>query len=482
MKQLLSLSFFLFILLSGSAQSGITWGTQASIATGASGNEQPRIALDRNGNPLVIWGHASRLMYSRWNGTMFTSPVMLNPASMMVAEASWMGPDIASHGDTVYIVYKRSPEDEDTCHIYCLRSFDGGKNFMSPVRVDFIGDSISRFPTITTDEAGNPVIAFMKFNPSFGSSRWVVVRSDDFGASFNADVKASGWSGSNSNVCDCCPGVLTFSGSTMAILYRDENSNIRDTWTGISNDNGRSFNRGMNIDKKNWLLMSCPASGPDGTIIGDTLYSTFMNGAAGKYFVYYNKTSVSGSSSSAAIPVTGNFTGLGFQNYPRIASSGNAVGIVWKQFVSGGGDQCLLRFSNSITKPFPSTPDTVDLGNITNADIAISGNKIFVVWEDDNTGVVRYRIGIYAPAAGINANQKTGVTVYPDPVKEELFIQMPFDGQKNISVTDAAGKTVYASSFENNIIRIDPAGWPAGLYFISIRTDDEVIVKKIIRE
>src|SRR5882724_225432 len=85
----------IILSLNVSAQSNIIWNMGMNIASSASGNEHPRLAVDRNGNALVIWHHVSRAMFSRWNGTAFTTPVMLNPASISIAGADWMGPDIA---------------------------------------------------------------------------------------------------------------------------------------------------------------------------------------------------------------------------------------------------------------------------------------------------------------------------------------------------------------------------------------------------
>src|SRR5437016_1740845 len=90
----------LSISLSTVAQSQISWMSSGNLNTSSSGNEHPRIVMNAAGEPLVLWGHSSRAMFSRWNGTAFTSPVMLNPMTMTIAEAYWMGPDIASHGDT----------------------------------------------------------------------------------------------------------------------------------------------------------------------------------------------------------------------------------------------------------------------------------------------------------------------------------------------------------------------------------------------
>lgn len=392
-----------------SAQSGITWGMMGmDIANSSHSNMHPRITLDAARNPLVIWGRMSEeaVLFSRWNGTAFTAPVALNMGGMTVATASWMGPDIASKGDTVYVVWRQTPESMDTSkHIFIVRSFDGGISFSAPVRVDNIGDSVSRFPTVSVDATGNPVVAFMKFNMAFGASRWVVAKSTDYGNSFSIDTKASGWDGST-DVCDCCPGALVLSGNTSAMLYRNNNNNIRDIWTGISTSSSTSFSSGFNVDNHNWNLNSCPSSGPDGVIIGDTLYSVFMNGANVNYRTYLSKSSLSGGAVNSVSNLTGAITGLTQQNYPRIATDGNAMAIVWKQTVSGVA-QLPILFTNNIANGFAAMYDTVDLNNITNADVAISNGKIFVVWQDDNSGTVKYRTGTYTQSPQFGSVQAT---------------------------------------------------------------------------
>jgi len=319
----------IFFVLSGYhsfGQNGISWKNSMNIASNNFGNLHPRISLDGSGNPLVIWGKTSdeSVYFSKWVANSFTIPVKINPKWLTVATASWMGPDIASKGDTVYVVMKRTPEASDTNHIYIVSSFDGGSSFSLPVRVDFINDSLSRFPTVTIDSDGNPIVGFMKFNASFADSRWAVTKSIDNGKSFFPDIKASGWSNNNSTVCDCCPGALFSAGNITAMVYRDNNSNIRDIWTGISSNNSDSYNSGFSVDNGKWLLNSCPASGPDGVIIGDSLYSVYMSGSVGSYRSFLSKSSISSQSLSKVKGLTGSITGLNEQNYPRIASDGKA--------------------------------------------------------------------------------------------------------------------------------------------------------------
>ncbi len=479
-------TIFLLLLFSVSisnAQSGITWNMGMNISTNTYSNMHPRMSLDAKGNPLVIWGRMNdeSCFFSRWNGTMFTTPVKLN-GTMTVASATWMGADIASHGDTVYVVMRQTPESADTSkHIYIVRSFDGGKNFSAPVRVDFIGNNVSRFPTVTTDATGNPIVAFMKFNNSFLDSRWVVTKSTDYGNTFSVDVKASGWGGS-AEVCDCCPGAIVSEGNYSAMLYRNNNSNIRDTWMGVSTNNSASFTNGCNIDNNNWMLMSCPSSGPDGIIIGDTVYSVFMNGGSGNYRNYLSKSSLSSVAVNSVTNLTGPITGLSQQNYPRIASDGNAVAIVWKQNVSGAS-QLPILFTNDITSGFPATYDTVDLADITNADVAIANGKIFVIWEDDNSKTVKYRSGTFTPqATGISSIEKNDFSIYPNPVSSVLTINFQNEIQSaELNVLNVLGETILKQNINNTSnISLNIADLTNGVYFIQIKSVQGIIAKKII--
>ncbi len=490
MKKVIGLVFFFFcITCFASAQSGITWNMAMDIAPSSSGNEHPRIVTDGAGNPLVVWHHNSRAMFSRWNGTAFTAPVILHPGTMTVAGASWMGPDIVAHGDTVYAVFKQTPEANTSSHIYIVRSFNGGLSFSAPVRVDNIADSLSRFPTVTIDPLGNPIVGFMKFNASYGESRWVVTRSNDFGNTFSADVKASGWSSAASVICDCCPGAITCSGNTVVMIYRDNNSNIRDTWAGISTDGGNIFSGGINVDQNNWLLMACPASGPDGIIIGDTLYSVFMNGASGTSRTYFSKSSLSSSSVSVDL-LTGSIAGLSVQNYPRIASDGSALAIVWTQTVVWTG-QVVLLFTNNIANGFPAMYDSIDLNNAINADVAIANGNIFVVWEDDVAGTVKYRKGTFSTVTGIEENSSLNlISISPNPATDELRIKNSEFRIEEVEVYNVLGEKVFSSTVVPLSSRrgdergevINVSSLQNGIYFVKVKGEKEERVAKFVKQ
>lgn len=487
MKKIIIL-FLITFLFHVSVQSQITWlGAGSNLNTSSTGNNRPRVVMDAAGNPLVLWGHSGNARFSRWNGTSFTAPVMLNPMTMTIAEAYWMGPDIAAHGDTVYVVFKQTPEADTANHIYLVRSFDGGVNFSAPFRVDAVTDTVTRFPTVAADESGNPVVSYMKFDMSFMEAQWVVVRSTDYGSTFSPSVLASGWSSATSTVCDCCPGSIVSSGNIVAMSYRDNNSNIRDIWTGVSTDGGSTFPQGAGIDQGNWMIGSCPSSGPDAVIFGDTLYSTYMSAAMSATWVWFSKTPLSPLSSSFGQPITDAFPGMTSQNFPRIDRYGNAMALVWKQYVSGS-DQLAILFTDDIGNGFPAVHDTVDLVGVMTTDVALSNGNICVVWEDEGSGTVKFRRGTFTPV--ITSTNETeaeeSFEIYPNPVKDRFTIYDVRYTISRIEIFDVLGQKVYSAQPQTtnheprtsvNVSLLSP-----GIYFCRIIGEDKVTTKKIMIE
>jgi hypothetical protein len=480
MKRTFTLLFTAFTV-SAMAQSGITWISGNNIASNSFSNMHPRIALDGMGDPMVIWGSMSdaSVYFCNWNGASFNPPVALNPGWLNIATGSWMGPQIASHGDTVYVVVKQTPEADTASHLYLIRSFDGGNAWDNPIKIDNIGNHISRFPTVTTDALGNPIIGFMKFAADFSNAQWNVTRSFDFGNTYSTDVWASGWSGGT--VCDCCPGAIVNSGNIVTMLYRDNNSNIRDTWTGLSTDGGLSFADGWNVDGNNWNIAVCPSTGPDGEIIGDSLYDVFTSAASGTYRTYRSVSSISSGAAQPAVALGGTIPNLNMQNYPRMSRYGNAMAIVWRQSVNST-EQLPIYFTNNIANGFPMMYDTVDLNYITNADVAVGNGKIFVVWEDDQSGTVKYRRGTYVTTTGVAENTASSFSIYPNPAKDMLTIDGMKDAQ-SIRLINSLGAVVKEIASANEArMTIDIKDLAKGSYLVEVLCGGKVTTQKLMIE
>ena len=437
----------------------ITWDQALDVAPSSFGNKHPRIVTNGSDHPLILWGQATDAMFSRWDGTSFTTPVKLNPNGVTIATADWMGPEIAAKGDTVYVVYKQTPEHHESSHIWIGRSFDGGVTFDDPIQVENTGTDKSRFPVVTIDDLGHPIVAFMRFNTSFLDARWVVTRSFDFGETFTPDVLASGWSGPASHVCDCCPGSIQSSGDNVAVIYRDNNENLRDSWAGISIDGGLTFTKGVNVDQNGWIIEACPATGPDGVIIGDTIYSTFMNAVSGNALVYYNETSISDLSTPPSTLVPGSGDGLQ-QNYSRMASSGRAAALLWRHSVDFSAGLALM-FTSDIASGFPVNFDTVAYSNVGNGDVTLTTTQVLVAWQDNSSSKVKFRRGTYEAKTGLQENSKsTQLLPYPNPVSTLLQLNQQ---TSTISIFDMSGRLVITEKGNS----IDVRELAPGIYFIS---------------
>lgn len=456
----------------------VTWSSEIDVSMPMDGNLHPRIVTDASGDPMIIWGKASanECKFSKWNGTTFTSPVTINTPSIPIFTASWAGPDIASKGDTIYIVIKETPEDVNP--IFIVSSFDGGQTFSTPVQVDFIAPFISRFPTVTIDDSGNPIVGFMKFDSNFSNARWVVSRSSDNGNTFSTDVLASGWSGGV--VCDCCPGSIVSKGNTVAMLYRDNLSNIRDSWTGISTNNGANFTNGWNVDLNNWMVMACPSTGPDGVTIDDSLYSVFMNGN-GSPKVYFSSSSISNMQPTFVQQLSGNNS----QNYPRVSNYNSALGVVWKETVSGE-NKALFRFSSDINSGLSLVCDTIADAGVANADVAIHNGKVYLVWQDDISGTVKFKSGNYTSTANISSIAKDEISIYPNPVISD-DIQINFesiqDGSYEVKIENILGQVFLNTSIQilNRKAKLK-ISLKNGVYVFGIATDKGNLVYKFIKE
>ena len=444
MRQLLTTLFITSLSASAFAQT-ISWGTPVSIySVGASHNNHPRIALNRSGDPYVIFGQTdTRVYFSKWSGSAFTAPAVVS-GSLTVFSQAWAGPDLAASGDTVYVTMKATPEMTSTNYSYLAHSYDGGATFAAPVRIDNIGSDLSRFPIVTTTSTGNPLVSFMKFDSgTMANARYVVCRSSDFGVSFTSDVLASK---STSPVCDCCPAALISSGTKAIMLYRDDNSNIRDIWAGLSNDGGATFPNNVRVDTTNWNISACPASGPDGFVIGDTIYSVYMSSASGPALVHLSKESISGMAGFNN-RITGPFTGLSTQNYPRIDHAGNTAVAVWVQNVSGTRYIAYSVAGNiaSGLSGYNILPGSTS-SSVMNADLAVAPGVVHIVWEDDNSGKVMYVKGTYtlsATAAVGNVSSKSIIEVYPNPDGPEFSVALGnIDGISSCFLSDVAGRTI----------------------------------------
>ena len=128
--------------------------------------------------------------------------------------------------------------------------------------------------------------------------------------------------------------------------------------------------------------------------------------------------------------------------------------------------------------------DTVNLNDITNSDVAISKGNIFVVWEDDNSGTVKFRKGTYTPSTSINKIEQNYFVIYPNPANEIISVQFNDNIQSaTLVVLNVLGETVLSKEISDTIsetIQINEL--PGGIYFLQVRSEHFCLTQKFVKE
>jgi len=378
--------FFLLSFLNVNSQQLFFYG-HSTISSGADGYGRPRIDLVSDGKPIVVFRKNSSpktIRISKWNGNNFDSPVdIINPG---IFPSSQDGPEIASKGDTIYIVFTSSLF-ANPC-IYMVKSFDGGESFSDTIRVSENNPpQICRMGNVAIDNFGNPVISYMKYNLNFSEPKQMVRTSNDFGNTFNQAVVASDIS---SEPCECCKSSLIVSDSNIFVLYRNNENNKRNSHVSKSSNGGVSFDTVKDIDDYDWILNNCPTSTTNGVVLYDSLLIVKKSGATGNNEVVItsvNKENLE-YSYNRNIDLLPNIE----QSYPEIVNNEDSIFIVW-QDNRNGMINCFLSYSlegiENLSKGIPFT-DTINMGPKYNPHLAFKNGNLHLVYIDYIDNSIKY--------------------------------------------------------------------------------------------
>jgi hypothetical protein len=459
-------NYYLMLALSAlsiqaSAQT-ITWDSPVTVAMGSMYNNiYPRLTLTDNDTPLVSWmnDNNNKIYTARWNGASFNIPSTINPTGVMPFIANWAGSEIASSGDTVFVTF--STDFSQTSKVYTVRSVDGGITFQDTVRVDLIGTDVPRFPTIAVGNGGNPVVAFMRLDSGFGNAEYAVARSMNGGSSYMSSITPS--LGAVGTVCDCCPATIIANCNQHVLTYRNNDNNIRNMWASYSTDGSVSYPVSSEIDETDWMIMSCPSSGPSNIISGDSLVSTWMSD--GKVYVgTTNLTTQQNGMQFQLFPM-----GMGTQNYPIIAGSGDTLGVVW-QGSDAGTPRVFFTSSVSGASGLGVVIDTLTAtfsGNQTRPDLEYSNGKFHVVYSDDND--VKYFSGMVGQSVGLSEANTFNPVVYPNP-SNAVWTISHINETVELQLFDELG-IAHSGIFKRtyNTIEIDNSLLSQGVYFLEMK-------------
>lgn len=458
----------------------LTWSSPVAL-TSSIGFTSPQVAVS-NSTPIVTVGNQSTgdLYATQYVGGVFTNPIKLNPSGFALSISNDNGPRLAASGDTVYVTYLDQLETE----VYLQRSFDGGLTFSDTIRVGEMAANIPQYASVAIMNGGNPVISFASLTSTFQNPQYVVTKSYNGGSTFQPIVSATASLGADP--CDCCAGSVTVNGNKVAVTYRNSANDLRDMRAAISLDTASSFNTLGEIDSKGWIIASCPISGGQSIILGDTLISCFMNGIVGTttYVSALNiNTNVLGFETPIFSPA-----GVGAQDLSTIAGSGDTVGIAWTQQI-GSSRNILFSYSTIGASGLGINIDTVDLtlpnSVHSNPDLAFANGTFCLVFRDNFSSNIYYTQAAVNSPSGINAHSNVGFNLALDYSSSSLNINASaaINAPTLISITDLKGnlieKIALSKLAPSQIVNLNHP-LTNGLYLVTLSTNGFNVSKKLI--
>lgn len=455
------------------AQTSLFFSNPVQVSTGDQyGSIRPRIALKGNDVPVVVWGKGNpkNIFISSLNGSSFTTPVQVNPSGVSAYAGLNDGPNIAAEGSVVFVVYSSSLNNDGVA--YCMKSIDGGQTFQDTVRVDQLQTQAETAysPHVVIDETGNPVVAFEKGGVS--PFEQMVGRSTDGGLSFGTSV--SGSTLSPGEACECCPPMLCVKDSTVVLLYRNNDNDIRDIYASTSFDWGQSFNQNFNIDTSNWYFPACPTQGPYGILNNDSLAAVWVSGGSGEsralYCTFNYVTQTLGAEHFIDTVVPANTQ----QRSVVIEGNGDTLAVAWYDNRTGDKD-CYLKYTVSGMANMSSTYviNTATEGHQVNPHLAFAKGVFHITWQDQQTGTVWYRSAQIVPVGVEEVTQTAAVLkVFPNPATPGAAIFLAPEvkiSEGEALLKDLSGQILYKTHLQPGWFQL-PVDLKSGYYLLQIKS------------
>ena len=264
----------------------------------------------------------------------------------------------------------------------------------------------------------------MAHGASWSNPEYVLVNSDDAGLTYNPEFSVSNVAG---EACDCCPAEVVVEGQRQALLFRNNDANIRDIHAVLSNDGGVSFPYAQNVDSLDWFITSCPSTGPDGLFMNDNFFTVSSSkGGVGYSRIYVASSDVIDSLKfETKMVVSDPDPVYAIQNFPRISGENDTIVMTWQENVgnnteifysvsANGGD----HLTNLTTYKYIANDST----NGTQAvpDIRYKNGFVHLTFQDATTGNTIYKRGQVQSNLGLSEELEM-IEFGPNPSPTGLF-------------------------------------------------------------
>ncbi|MGC1708428.1 MAG: sialidase family protein [Nitrosotalea sp.] len=301
-------------------------------------------------------------------------------------------PQLAVVGSNIYIIWTDNSNGNN--QIFFSTSSNGGSTFSTPGPLSGNTDSAGE-PQIAT--TGSYVYLTWQDTSSNPGSKPDIFfdRSINSGSTFGSSLNMSRNAASHS-----INSAIAISGSNVFVVWQDDAPGNYDILYEKSSDYGATFNLGnmttpgapLNLSNNtgNSISPKIAVSGSDVYVAWDdftpgydaAFFARSTNG--GDLFSSPVNLSIDPSVSHGTIPIS-----------EKIAASGSNVYVIWPNTPPGGKPDVLYQRSTDSGATFdggttstPGAPVNLSNNSGTSAspEITVSGNNVFVVWQDDSAG------------------------------------------------------------------------------------------------
>jgi hypothetical protein len=171
--------------------------------------------------------------------------------------------------------------------------------------------------------------------------------------------------------------------------------------------------------------------------------------------------------------VTYSSPSFGVLNFlPQVQNlSGNLISdtvnwiLIQNEFVAAGGEQYITIGNFKDDSHTNTSPPNV-----------VANSYIYI----DDVSVIEGSCSV-----GINDSKakQTGISVYPNPAINFIYIELPTAGKCSIAIYNVTGQLIFSDAKAKSKMAIDCSSYPAGLYFIKAQGEDgKIITAKFVKQ
>ncbi|MGD1834163.1 MAG: sialidase family protein [Nitrososphaeraceae archaeon] len=324
------------------------------------------IAVEENKDIVVVWEEDLPESNDKTFATMSmdggsTFDTGFNVSNTLTDSFS---PQVAMSNDNVVVVSKK--QISGVSEIFATMSMDGGSTFDTGFNVsNTLTDSFSPQVAMSGD---NVVVVWVENLPV--SNQVFATMSMDGGSTFDTGFNVS------NTLTDSFSPQVAMSGDNVVVVWVEQLSGNTEAFAAVSNDGGATFGPSFNVSDTTKNSFD-----PQVAISGDNVVVVWEEKLSGNNDEIFASVSIDGGATFGPNFDVSDTTTDSFD--PQVAMSGDNVIVVWEEELSGNNTEAFAAVSNDGGATFgPSFNVSDTTTNSFDPQLVMSGNNVFVVWEE----------------------------------------------------------------------------------------------------